>query len=385
MEKTKDVSKQLDSKVWKKIDVPSRFSDLLYMLTKQQLDTIRKTLDLKGLSSLNKGELVEELGRLIPLQMEQILHTFDLERYDLIKQISANTGMVVISDDFSYAKIESLLEYGIIFPGLYNDQKVLTMPLELIELFKELDVPELQPVLKRNEEWIKLTHGLLYYYGVLDTAIIEKVEALTNQKIDTSSYFEVINSASDYYQQINSDFYGFSDQRVSDPKQIIKDHQTRSNIDYYPFTKKQLLKAGELNFIDKTPAMERFLKLLQKEYKLNAKQTDDVARQFVNMTNLDASPAQMLSYLQTYITLPSFESVQQMTAEIIEVYNNIRMWMLKGHTSVELKPAEQKQLKPLPTKEEKRSKVVDIRSYKKIGRNEPCPCGSGKKYKKCCL
>ncbi|MFZ4703348.1 MAG: SEC-C metal-binding domain-containing protein [Candidatus Methylumidiphilus sp.] len=21
----------------------------------------------------------------------------------------------------------------------------------------------------------------------------------------------------------------------------------------------------------------------------------------------------------------------------------------------------------------------------KIGRNEPCPCGSGKKYKKCCM
>ncbi|MFX1268832.1 MAG: SEC-C metal-binding domain-containing protein [Promethearchaeota archaeon] len=22
---------------------------------------------------------------------------------------------------------------------------------------------------------------------------------------------------------------------------------------------------------------------------------------------------------------------------------------------------------------------------KKIGRNEPCPCGSGKKYKNCCM
>ncbi|HIZ71748.1 MAG TPA: SEC-C domain-containing protein [Candidatus Atopostipes pullistercoris] len=22
---------------------------------------------------------------------------------------------------------------------------------------------------------------------------------------------------------------------------------------------------------------------------------------------------------------------------------------------------------------------------KKIGRNDPCPCGSGKKYKKCCM
>jgi SEC-C motif len=26
-----------------------------------------------------------------------------------------------------------------------------------------------------------------------------------------------------------------------------------------------------------------------------------------------------------------------------------------------------------------------VRGSPKIGRNEPCPCGSGKKYKKCCL
>ena len=38
-------------------------------------------------------------------------------------------------------------------------------------------------------------------------------------------------------------------------------------------------------------------------------------------------------------------------------------------------------------------KVADIKrkradrlktSYPKVGRNDPCPCGSGKKYKKCC-
>ena len=26
-----------------------------------------------------------------------------------------------------------------------------------------------------------------------------------------------------------------------------------------------------------------------------------------------------------------------------------------------------------------------MKSEQKIGRNDPCPCGSGKKYKKCCL
>lgn len=42
-------------------------------------------------------------------------------------------------------------------------------------------------------------------------------------------------------------------------------------------------------------------------------------------------------------------------------------------------PEEQKQLYT----EQKRAHTV-VRSGVKIGRNDPCPCGSGKKYKKCC-
>lgn len=34
-------------------------------------------------------------------------------------------------------------------------------------------------------------------------------------------------------------------------------------------------------------------------------------------------------------------------------------------------------------KEQKRSRTV-VNKEEKIGRNDPCPCGSGKKYKKCC-
>jgi preprotein translocase subunit SecA len=30
------------------------------------------------------------------------------------------------------------------------------------------------------------------------------------------------------------------------------------------------------------------------------------------------------------------------------------------------------------------SPPVPVRSAPKVGRNEPCPCGSGKKFKKCC-
>ena len=34
--------------------------------------------------------------------------------------------------------------------------------------------------------------------------------------------------------------------------------------------------------------------------------------------------------------------------------------------------------------ENKKSMVDQIKSGKKIGRNEPCTCGSGKKFKQCC-
>ena len=33
----------------------------------------------------------------------------------------------------------------------------------------------------------------------------------------------------------------------------------------------------------------------------------------------------------------------------------------------------------------RQNKHTIVRDNKKISRNEPCPCGSGKKYKNCCL
>ncbi len=40
-------------------------------------------------------------------------------------------------------------------------------------------------------------------------------------------------------------------------------------------------------------------------------------------------------------------------------------------------------LPPVPVSSGEKPKTV-VRGEAKIGRNQPCPCGSGKKYKKCC-
>ncbi|MGI6031671.1 MAG: SEC-C metal-binding domain-containing protein [Eubacteriales bacterium] len=62
---------------------------------------------------------------------------------------------------------------------------------------------------------------------------------------------------------------------------------------------------------------------------------------------------------------------------VLEVLNHTRLWANRGFTPTELHAMRPKQ------QTEVRVKQQPVR-VQKIGRNDPCPCGSGKKYKKCC-
>ena len=39
---------------------------------------------------------------------------------------------------------------------------------------------------------------------------------------------------------------------------------------------------------------------------------------------------------------------------------------------------------PMPKAQPRRAESDPVAPRTKVGRNDPCPCGSGKKYKKCC-
>ena len=334
--------------MWKKTNIPVKLSDALSKLSKNELDKIRQNLGLKNLSSLNKGELACELVILIPAKFKDILYGFDRERYDLVKRMVNNDGSIV-ADGISISKVESLMEYGIAFPGIHHNQKILFMPLELLEIFKEIDGKELETIVRRNTEWIKLTHGLLYYYGVMGASTMnDKINQLTGQEVDLLEYFKVLSAASDYYEQIELSAYGYQDQRVYDAKKILDEQKERPSVDYYSFTKVQLLKAGEVDFIDRTPKTNNFTRFLLEYYDLTDEEIDEMILQLINMINLDTKPTGMIKYLESQLEFPSFEMVQELTAKLMELYNHTRMWILKGHTPDELFQEEKRYFKPLP-------------------------------------
>jgi preprotein translocase subunit SecA len=50
----------------------------------------------------------------------------------------------------------------------------------------------------------------------------------------------------------------------------------------------------------------------------------------------------------------------------------------------EIRKLEEKNAALSEFKAELEDRVDAQKRYNKVGRNEPCPCGSGKKYKHCC-
>jgi preprotein translocase subunit SecA len=122
--------------------------------------------------------------------------------------------------------------------------------------------------------------------------------------------------------------------------------------------------------------MNSFIDFLLESYDLKDDDIDEISTQLTNLINQDSEPTFIIKYLETWLEIPSLEYKQVLTLKVIELSNNTRQWALKGYTPSELLQEENSNTS--------KAKIIKMTKSNKIGRNEPCPCGSGKKYKKCC-
>ena len=78
----------------------------------------------------------------------------------------------------------------------------------------------------------------------------------------------------------------------------------------------------------------------------------------------------------------STDQFNYLLSMIGELSTRTRKPSLKGH-----KPDEFEEIQPTVMPQVRQTSAVKaqpVRVEQKPGRNDPCPCGSGKKYKKCC-
>ncbi|MDQ1002962.1 hypothetical protein QFZ28_003362 [Neobacillus niacini] len=374
----RDMEEKQYQKHWVERKVPFTLFEGLSSFTKADLDDIRKKLDIKNASSLKKSDLITLLIEKIPENLENLISFWDMERFKILTNI-ANNGGQINAPNIEGEQIEYFRDSGLIYTGTFEGKKIMAVPSELIDPIKAIkDNIEIKSKITRNTEWIKLTNGLLFYYGTLSlTKLLEMLEDYTKTKINIREYLDVIYEANSFRKENYSNVEGYSNIRVFDPKKVIQEQGARKTVPYYPFTKQQLLIAGEPGFVDRNISYTQLVNFLLQNFEINKVKADSIVEECVYATRIGHGPNDVLKYLSHQYEFDSLETIKALMDKVVFLMNNTREWFLKGYTSTELSALEKKHLKPLPTSN-------DSEKVMKIGRNQPCPCGSGEKYKKCC-
>lgn len=158
---------------------------------------------------------------------------------------------------------------------------------------------------------------------------------------------------------------------------------------YYIPAKKELLKYVDESYFEKTKQYHALRSYIKGFFHDDEERAEDFCYHIHGMCKFEFDMQSIMeSFNEQNINFRDIDQVNELMSLITALSNNIRIWTNNGHTPNEIfEQFERPKLKPLPSEPFKirESNVIDINTKKKLGRNNPCPCGSGKKYKKCCM
>lgn len=281
-------------------------------------------------------------------------------------------------------------------------------------IFNDL-VKVLEPIIddyvsstKREEKYRKerLILGLLNLYGVLKFYELEmlykkyigKIESLElAQLIDDSYLFKTL--AMDYPLILSGNFTSVF---AEYPWNIQMEADSRKDIMQAEFTEEAVMAAGETDF----PVPPGVYVAAFKKTMLSTGLTEAEADQWIGhiwmRLNNDETPNNIVADFLQHCSLSTRE-INPVISSFVEFTNNLPRWILKGNTSQYVfekieRPSLMQQPPRLVMGPNMKKAGINfsqedfdamwhremITPLHKIGRNDPCPCGSGKKYKKCC-
>ncbi|RAK12533.1 SEC-C motif-containing protein [Halanaerobium saccharolyticum] len=369
--------------------------DYLSTLPKKELTEIRQYWQFGGISQLNKSELIEALVERIKAQLKdwlkyQLPRNIDFLARVIEKQKQKKRVKVTFKEVLPQA-LNNFYYRGIL--DLIDDEEETTVriPVDLAAQIEEItNDSEFKKRLQKNKEIMTFVSGLLVYYGALSASeIYDFYEKYYDNSGKDVNYLYLRKLVDEIYlstDRIERYGYYYLDPGVISPEEIIDEIEMRQNVDYYLPRKKDILYAGsneeeKLNFVQR-----KFKKMLIKDFSIPEVEAEDMLWTMKLDIKNDFSTMSMLQDFAIDYEFENEKQTQKFVKQLNELHNNTRMWILKGHTPEELFEEERKHLQPLP-KNERDGSVGEQTVVKgeKVGRNDPCPCGSGKKYKKCCL
>jgi hypothetical protein len=377
-------------------------ADLLNRYDKESLKEICRGNGITKYSKLRKSELIDTVVRELTEQYKGKLLALDSEQLGVLKRISKAGGTMDAEKLFAENKTLQVLwrshELLLLFFGTKTvegeERLVACLPNELLAVVQQADWKILQKNARRNEFWMRLVKGMLYYYGVLEYPLVFiELERICGRELPKDEFLPVFFAHSAWYLEMGIWGGHLYDIAITNPEELLVDiensRKQRPGLEYKVLTRQQLLKAANADHIE-TKAYRVMKRYLLSAYDMDAEDADMEIWDILDRLDEGQMIGSQMDELAQRFGLEDPAGLAEFMQYASELYKQHRQWVLLGNSPGELHESnlgvKHTAFNVLadPATPQKKATVYDFNTKKKVGRNDPCPCGSGKKFKKCC-
>lgn len=243
---------------------------------------------------------------------------------------------------------------------------------------------------KHGRRIINYVNGALVYYGIIDAGKMHELTCHSlHLPIELHDFNELMRDASvddddddlviSYYRKYLHNY------NLEDPQDIIREQKARKDLTFRPITENEALAALPLEGNSRRNRHLAKLIGFLMENGQTANEAASIAFDLETDFNNGVEHKNLISQLLDDVVFDKEEDFATLMNILSDYFSHIHQWALKGWTADEVNQRfEKPHLSALPTEQFEQISFVD-ESHSKVGRNDPCPCGSGKKFKKCCL
>ena len=397
---------------------------VLRMYDKESLLNYARDLEIRRTSGLKKDELADKIANelLMPTVMRRRIAVLSPECRILLER-AMREPFIPTPGEMDDALCLHESDYAFL-----NKREQLDVPIDVKIAYEKLNTPEFRKY-ARKMSWLSqcLDFGEAFY-GVFDKDVLRKVfnvrkgfhiseeelEKLCNEFPDdmTECHME------EGQRFIVAEYLAYSD-RYKDLLDI------QAGKDFYIPNEQEVRDYARNLYLSQKPAYQNFREFLQHEIGMTYDEADAEALETWDKIQFDIDFTEIVQYIiDVYEDLLDGTKIEKIIQLLQEVNNNTRMRIHRGHTPNEMmrkgmeedrfsqKPivvpgsteaanllkSASEELKEMGVCVDFDSNAVIVpnnfsqnnvsgqaaNSFKKIYPNDPCPCGSGKKFKKCC-
>lgn len=367
-------------------DVITDLSEILHNLSKARLSSLASAHKLPGRSKMKKDELATALLGVIsdPTNLESILaktESMEWELFESLLQSPIQQNNLAI-----YAHYYFLMEHGLVFTYFAEGKLYLVIPDQIVAAYAQIDQSEFKKVHERFLSVYNYTLALTNLYGVFKPAQLMK---MYNAHNDNSLSEEELMSYIEFFLNREQKFV-LKDEYIVDSSLLIEESDYKEllkhikNKPHYIPAKNELLKYADDSYFEMTPQLKALSNYLAKDLVRDPELLEYLIDDIQLACTAESTLQEIVyEFERRDIQFHNKEQAQSVMTLIADVYNHTRIWSNCGHTPTEMGK--------LPGNFRSGPMATPFRvpnhqpvTVNKIGRNDPCTCGSGKKYKKCC-